>query len=261
MYTIKNEQLEATISLKGAEVHKLNKVNEEYNYVWCGDKNVWGGRNPILFPQVGSTSDKTIKIDGVKRPIGNHGFVRSAEFNLVCQKEDELTLNIKENEESMKCYPYKFTLTVNYKLVANKLNVKYTIKNDSDKVMPFGFGLHPAFACAHDYEDTKVVFDVEEDFGKELVISKELFQKYPTFSWNNPKSTKAMLHTGDRVVGINYPGYNIFAIWSLGDYVCLEPWINHAPEDPEIEFKDREGTMFLNPGEEKVIEYSWEVEK
>lgn len=259
MFTIKNNKLEVTISENAAEVYSLTKIGEDYNYVWSGDPKFWAGRNPILFPQVGHTADKTIKIDGLKRQIGNHGFARNSKFTLLNKKDDELTLELKENEETLKVYPFEFSLKVNYKLVDNRLVITYTIKNNSKRDMYYGFGLHPAFSASENYEDTKIVFNKEEKDGKELVINKEFFDKYETYVINNPKSTMATLETNNRKIAIEYIGYKIFAIWSKGDFVCLEPWMNHSPDNPEIELKDREGTITLKSNEEKIHSYSWIV--
>lgn len=259
MYKIKNNKLEVEISDKAAEVHSLKKIGDEYNYVWSGDPEYWAGRNPILFPQVSHNDDKTILIDGVKYPIGNHGFARNSIFELVDQKEDELTLVLRENEETLKCYPFKFELKVNYKLVDNRLNITYTIKNCDTKDMPYGFGLHPAFSAAHNLDNTKVVFNKEEKDGTELTINHELFEKYPTYVIENPNATLVTLNTNNHSISVEYLDFNIFAIWSKGDFVCLEPWINKTPDDPEIELKDRPGNIELKPGEEKTHTYSWIV--
>lgn len=261
MFNIKNNLLEMSVSEKAGEVHALNKIGEDYNYVWCGNPAYWAGRNPILFPQVSSNVDKTLKINGTKYKTGNHGFARNQVFNLIEQKEDEVTIGIKESEETLAQYPYKFELLVNYKLVDNSVEITYTIKNNDESDMPFGFGLHPAFTCAHDYENVKCVFNKEEDeFGDTIEISKELFEKYPTVIINNPKSDKCTLLTEGRKVTIDYPGYNIFAIWSKGDYVCLEPWFTKAPEDVEVDLFDQEGVFVLKPNETKVIKSKWTVE-
>lgn len=259
-YKILNEYLEVEISNKAAEVHSFKKVNEDYNYVWSGDEKYWKGRNPILFPQVSSTDDKTTLINGVSYPMGNHGFARNSIFKLEEIKKDEIILSLSENKETLVQYPFKFKLTVNYKLVNNKLLITYTIKNNSDRNMPYGFGLHPAFSCLDNYQDTRIVFDKEEnEFGKELVINKELFEKYPTVIINNPNSTKATLITGNKKISVNYDGFKIFAVWSQGPFVCLEPWMNYIDKNPSIEMKDREGYKELKPNEMVTIQYSWVI--
>lgn len=261
MFELKNNDYLVQISERAAEVHTFKRGAEDYNYVWCGDSDYWAGRNPLLFPQVGSNSEKTIKVDGLKYKTGNHGFARYQIFTLLSQGDDELVLGIKDNEDTMSQYPFKFELAVKYKLANNRLDITYTIKNNDDKLMPFGFGLHPAFTCAHNYANTKVVFDAAEECGAELEINFELFEKYPTYEILMPKANKASLYSNDRIISVEYPGFNIFAIWSKGDFVCLEPWMNKCPSDPEIELKDRTGSLFLETKESRDIKYSWIIEK
>lgn len=260
MYTISNNKVIATISDKAAEVHSFKKIDDDYNYVWSGDEKYWRGRNPILFPQVSSTDNKTSLINGISYPMGNHGFARDSIFSLEEIKDDEVTLSLKENSDTLKQYPFKFKLTVNYKLQDSKLLITYTIQNNSDINMPYGFGLHPAFACPINYINTKVLFNNDEDnVGKELIISNELFEKYPTFVIEKPKSTSASLVFDDKKITVNYDGFKIFAIWSKGPFVCLEPWMNENNPDHNIEMKDREGYKELKPRESIIFTYSWQI--
>ena len=260
IYTISNNFLEVKISTKAAEVHSFKRKDDDYNYVWSGDSTYWRGRNPILFPQVSSTDNKTTLINGVSYSMGNHGFARDSTFNVEDIKEDEITLSLKENEETLKQYPFKFTLAVNYKLDDKKMMITYKIINNSSDNMPFGFGLHPAFNCPLDYNNTKIVFDKEEDeFGKELIISKELFDKYPTVIINNPKSISSTLISNNRKLCISYKGFKILAFWSVGPFICVEPWMNMTDKDHNIEMSKREGYDILNPNSEFSIQYSWEI--
>lgn len=257
---IKNNYLIVEVCTKGAEVHTFKTINDNYNYVWSGDEKYWKGRNPILFPQVSSTDNKTTLINGKSFPMGNHGFARNSIFNIDDVKEDEVTLSLSENEETLKQYPFKFKLSVNYKLSENKLLITYTIKNNSEINMPYGFGLHPAFACPLNYKNTKVLFNREEEnFGKEIEINNSLFEKYETVIINNPKSNKATLVSDDKKISINYEGFKIFAIWSKGPFVCLEPWMNFINKDHNVEMKDREGYIELKPNEQSFIKYSWQI--
>lgn len=260
IYEISNDKIIVKISEVAAEVHSFKKKDNDYNYVWSGDEKYWKGRNPILFPQVSSTDNKTTLINGTYYPMGNHGFARDSIFKLKEIKKNELTLEISENENTIKQYPFSFSLIVNYKLDENKMIITYTIKNNSKDNMPFGFGLHPAFNCLDNYENTKIIFNnLEDDFGNEIVITKELFEKYPTVIINNPKSDKATLISGDKSISINYQGFKIFAVWSKGPFMCLEPWLNHTDKDHTIEMRDRKDYLELKPNEEYKISYSWEI--
>lgn len=260
MITIKNDKIIAEISEKAAEVYSFKKIGEDYSYSWNGDPKYWKGRNPILFPQVSSTDNKTVLIDGNYYPMGNHGFARNSTFHVDSVSTNEVTLSLNENEETLKQYPFKFKLIVNYKLVDYKLIISYSVKNCGDINMPHGFGLHPAFNCIDGYVDTKIVFDKEEVVGKELIINQELFKKYPTVEIENPKSTKASLISGDKKITVSYDGFKILAIWSNGPFVCIEPWMNLTEQDHNIEMKDRKNINILEPNGEFNINYSWELD-
>lgn len=261
IYKIKNNNLIVEIADRAGEVYSFKKIDDDYNYVWSGDETYWGGRNPILFPQVSSTDNKTVLINGKFYPMGNHGFARHSTFSLKEIKDDELSLVLNENSETLSQYPFKFELQVNYKLESNKMFITYTIKNNSDIDMPYGFGLHPAFNCPLDYKDTKVVFNnAEDNIGNELVISKELFEKTSTVVIDNPKSTKATLHSNNKKISVSLDGFKIFAVWSKGPFVCLEPWICENDKDHNIEMKDRKDYKVLKPKEEAKYLYTWEIE-
>ncbi len=234
MYTIKNQYLTLMVSNKAAEMHSLKRNDDNYEFLWNGDEKYWKGRNPILFPQVSSTSNKTNVIYGKSYPMGNHGFARNSVFELFKQKEDSLTLVLKDNEETLKQYPFKFELLVTYTLKEKEVNINYHIKNNDEKVMPFGFGLHPAFNVDKDYKDTYIMMDD----GTKLEISKELFDKYPTY-YAKPTPSSATLYSNNHSLTLNFDGFKHLAIWSpYAPFVCIEPWMNLGPNDSD-EFQDR----------------------
>lgn len=263
MFKIINENFEAEIAEYGAEVHVLKRKNENYNYVWCGNlEKGWASRNPICFPQCEANYDKSILVDGKKYFTKvNHGFARTQTFKLIEQKDNELTLGITDTEDTLNQYPFKFELKVNYKLIDNRLEITYTIKNNSDRIMPFGFGCHPAFTCTENKKDTKIIFDKMEKCGNELLICDRLFEMYPTYEIHNPKSSKATLITGDRQVTVEYDGFRIICVWTRGDFVCIEPWMNICPLDDKVELKDRPDSLFLDPNESTNIKYAWVIDK
>lgn len=260
LYTISSNKVSATISTKAAEVHIFKSNNDDYNFAWSGDTKYWRGRNPILFPQVSSTENKTVLVNGVSYPMGNHGFARDSVFKVEEVKEDEITLSLSENEETLKQYPFKFKLKVNYKIINQKLLITYNIKNNSEINMPFGFGLHPAFVCPENYDNTFIDFEQEEDnTGKKLIISKELFEKHPTYTIYNPKSTYTILNTNNKQLKVGIEGFKILAFWSSGPFVCIEPWMNETESDPNIEMAKRKGILELKPKESFNISYYWEI--
>ena len=252
MYTIKNEYLTLQVSLDAAQMHSLKRNNDNYEFIWNGDPTYWKGRNPILFPQVSSTSTKTNIINGKQYPMGNHGFARNSVFELVDIKEDSLTLLLRENEETLKQYPFKFELYVTYTLNNELLEITYKIKNTDTQVLPFGFGLHPAFNVEKDYKDTKITFDN----GQELVVNKELFEKFPTY-YVEPTPSSATLLSNNHSVTLNFEGFRHLAIWSpFAPFVCVEPWMNLGPNDSD-EFQERAEYAHLDSNQS--IEYKYSI--
>lgn len=247
--TIKNNFITLTVDEHAAEMHSLKLNNNDYEYLWQGNPEYWKGRNPILFPQVSSTKDKVNIINGKKYPMGNHGFARNSEFKFIEESDNSLTLSLKDNEETLSQYPYHFKLLVNYTLKDNSVIISYEIKNLNDEVMPFGFGLHPAFNTPIDFKDTKVVFDD----NKELVINRELFDKYPTY-FEEPTPKYADLYTNNHHIKLNFEDFKILAVWSpIGPFVCIEPWISSPASD--INFENRKDNINLKGHESYRISY------
>lgn len=251
-YTIRNDRIELSVDTHAAEMHSLKRIGSDYEYLWQGLKEYWTGRNPVLFPQVSSTKDKTNTIYGKTYPMGNHGFARNSEFAFAEETEESLTFLLEDSEETLKQYPFRFGLYVTYKLVEDSVEISYRIVNRNEGTMPFGFGLHPAFNCAEGYKDTFVVLD-----GKDrLDINEDLFRKYPTYTYDPNSYESATLHTNGHGLKVDFKGYDILAIWSpFAPFVCIEPWLTPNPEEG-VDFEKRRGMVMLEKGEEFNISYS-----
>ncbi len=250
LYTIKNDFITLKVDTKGCEMHSLKRNNDAYEYLWDGDERYWKGRNPILFPQVSSTLSKTNIINGKEYPMGNHGFARNSEFEMVDEKKDSLTFLLKENEETLKQYPFKFELYVTYSLSNESVEIKYQIKNNNDVIMPFGFGLHPAFNVEENYKDTKIVFDN----GNTLIINKELFENYPTY-YELPVPSSADLYSNNHHIRLEFKGFKHLAIWSpFAPFVCIEPWNNLGAKNG-VDFEKREENINLESKQTFEIGY------
>ena len=109
-YQLKNQELTLKISSKGAEMKSLkdNKTNQEY--LWHGDSAYWGRTSPVLFPIVGNYREKESVFEGKSYSMSQHGFARDMEFTLESQNEEEIWFELKENEETLKKYPFEFRL-------------------------------------------------------------------------------------------------------------------------------------------------------
>ncbi|HBF77879.1 MAG TPA: aldose epimerase, partial [Clostridiaceae bacterium] len=126
---IKNEFLTLKAESKGAEMISLKDNMDSTEYIWQGNPDVWNRHAPILFPIVGKLKNNKYKIDGTVYEMSQHGFARDMEFNLTEQKDNRIKYELKSDEETLKKYPYKFKLTVEYILNKNKVDVVYSVDN------------------------------------------------------------------------------------------------------------------------------------
>lgn len=260
-YTVTNNLITLTVDTNACEMHSLKRNDSDYEYLWQGDPKYWSGRNPTLFPLVGSTSEGKIVYEGKTYEMKNHGFARRSEFNLIKQGNDYLLFELKDNEETLKMYPYKFRLQIKYSLKDYKVVIDYKIINDDDKVLPFSFGLHPAFNIDL---NSKTTVKLPDD--KDVEISDELFEKHGTYVFEPVKSKEAILTTGNKEIKVGFDGYEILAIWKKleASFVCIEPWTSESLTmsglKPE-EVYDWKWTHKLDSKKEWNISYDIEIIK
>lgn len=274
---LKIESNEAVIQFetKGAQMISFKKKDYDFEYLWQPKENFWQGRNPILFPLVGSTADKILHIDGKEYTTGNHGFARGSEFTVVKQKENEITFKLSENEDTLKQYPFAFDLEVTYTLENTEVLISYLIRNKSDKMMPFTFGLHPAFTnpfkegetikdtwLEFSNEETQTCKDLVYNKVKRIDLSEELFEQVETLVFEHCASSSVSMTDGEHGVKVTCPGYRYLAFWKQPDseFVCIEPWHGGGAEETEPqEFKDRDGMLHLQPQKTYTTEYKISV--
>ena len=133
--TIHNEQLEIHVAAKGAELTSIKGKATGLEYLWQADPKVWARHAPILFPMVGKLKDDKSLIQGKSYSMGQHGFARDMEFQILGKTSASVSLQLISNEETLKKYPYKFNLLVEYTLLENKILVSYKVKNIDDKII------------------------------------------------------------------------------------------------------------------------------
>lgn len=269
-FVMENNEVCVLIDEHASEIHSFKDKKTGIEYMWQGDPKFWKGRNPTLFPMVGSTWDKILHIDGKEYKTGNHGFTRNSTFTCIEHTDSKIVMELKDSEETLKEYPFRFTLHIKYTLEGRTLTINYFIKNENDRVMPFNFGLHPAFNCpieeGKSFYDYKIAFNKAEDINwldtkmdatTELPLNKDALAK--TVIIADPKSTMSSLTDGTHSVDVAYEGYEWLAFWSPNaPFVCIEPWHSHTDfEEVKVPFEEREGTIHLEAG--KLFETSYSI--
>ena len=221
-----------------------------------------------------------------------HGFASRAKYKLIENKEDILSFELRNNKETEKVYPFKFSLINEYKIEKNSIIITHKVKNLDDKNIYFSLGVHPAFKCPmygekdniNDYylkfnklENASILKINKDDFliGEEekyfdncdeLNLSEEVF-KNGTLIFKNLKSNKITLKSRkhDRNVSLEFKDFPYLALWGPDrktNFVCIEPWFGHADyEDFDGELKDKEGIIELEENKEFKCTYKITIEE
>ena len=108
-------------------------------------KSIRGGI-PVLFPICGNLPDDRLPVNGVDYTLKQHGFARNLPWQLqLLDDQSGISLSLSDTDETRASYPFAFLLEMQVRPVGESLEIRTTIRNRSEQVMPFSFGLHPYF--------------------------------------------------------------------------------------------------------------------
>lgn len=249
LYSIKNDKLYVEIALKGAELKKITYLGE--NQLHDSNPTYWNRSAPLLFPIVGKLLDGKCLIKGQEYLMNGHGFLRDSEFELLSQNETSIELIFKSNQETLKLYPYHFSVIVSYNVIDDQLNSEIKVVNESNEVMPFNLGLHPAF-ITNKFEDCKLIFpkpitskignvnltNGTIDFLKttkrfdnvsELPLNYEDYAEDAIVLDNIEFDNVTLLNTKtNHGVKFTFNNFTMLGIWTPypknAPFLCIEPW-------------------------------------
>ncbi len=258
-------------------LHQGEKVLDREGKVY------WKRHAPILFPIVGSLKNNTTVINGEKYQMSQHGFARDMKFDILSISEREHTYVLKFNEETLKVYPFKFELYVNYIIDDNTLKIKYKVVNLDDREMFFGIGGHPAFIIDLKNNKYRVEFEKTEEkirfyqldnglisyknnyINESLISNKKCIEiKKDTFShdaiiMSGLSSKKVRLIENEKCkLEFDFSGFKYLALWSKKDapFLCIEPWYTTADyTDSDQIFEKKKDNIKLGAGETFECEY------
>jgi len=280
MIELKNEQLTVKVAEKGAELQSV-KDSEGREYMWQAGPE-WSRHSPILFPIVCSVNDNTYRVDGKEYHLPRHGFARDAEFKVISQSAEKVTLALHDTEETLKVYPYHFNLAISYKLEGNKVHVTWHVENTDCQEIHFQIGGHPAFNVPGGKLEGRIQLDNEApmetlkshaDGSHEMVevpleaekgmlhVCNDFF-RHDSVKIHNCQTHKAVLldTDGTPAVTVDYQT-PVCAFWSpygkQAPFVCIEPW--YGIGDPigfQGEFKDKPLMNHLLPGASFMSRYT-----
>ena len=111
--------------------------------LWKGGVAIMFGLG-LLFPLVGETKDRKIKVDGEIFDIPRHGFARTSRFTLVTAEKAHCVWRLDASDATRRQYPFEFRLDVTYRIDGGALHMVGEVTNRGDRAMPASFGFHPA---------------------------------------------------------------------------------------------------------------------
>ncbi len=289
-YTIQNENLQLTISSKGAEMKSLIRKRDGQELLWQADPAFWGRTSPVLFPVVGCYNNGISVYEGREYKMSQHGFARDAEFTFESQTENEIWFSLSDSEVTHEKYPFAFLLTIGYVLQDDSVEVIWKVKNTDSKRIFFSIGGHPAFNC--NLNESKLQFTKNEKIVAEpltcniiegdgsgclsnrlkqlnlsagiLSMSDELFAEDALIIEDRQADAVTLIdEAGASVLKVSFDS-PLFGIWSPvgkhAPFVCIEPWYGRCDRrDFTGDLTEREYGNRLEVGEEFCAKYKVEV--
>jgi len=250
--TLKNEQMEVTVSSCGGVLHSMKK--DGFEYLWQGDPAVWGWRDHNLFPFVGRLPGGKYSVGGREYSLPLHGFCIDREFALEQRAENCVVCTLAADAETLSMYPFDFVLRMVYTLEGCTLTKRAEAENRSGDTMYFGLGFHPGFRVPLDggeFSDWSVDFSEKcsprrtffhqesllrltetEPFpledGYRMRLSHPLFEQEAIALHGAAKSLTLRSDKSSRAVTVSYPQTPCITFWASpredAPCLCVEPW-------------------------------------
>ena len=286
-YKISNSKLSVEISSKGGELRSIQDT-EGKEYLWQGDPAYWSDRAPTLFPFIGRLTRDSYQYQGTVYTMGIHGFAAGQDFACQVQEKNRLVLELVDNEQTRKQYPFAFSLEIGFQLVGSQVQISYGVKNRSRQVMPFGIGGHPGFRVplddGEDFTDYVVEFaggcqpdrigftpqvylsGQDEAYsledGKYLSLRHDLFDQDAIILKNMSREVTLRSRVSSHGVTVSYPEMSYLGLWHWpktdAPYLCIEPWTSlPARQDVVEDFGCKSDLIHLLPG--KTYTNIWSI--
>ena len=266
---------------KGAELSSIQLNGVEY--LWQGSREYWTGRAPNLFPYIGRLNQGKYTYCGKEYFMPTHGFANQSDtYSVLKQNETKMSFTMVSDQNTLKCYPFEFSLTITYEIIENTLKYSIAVKNCDSKAMYFGVGFHPGFnvplggdGCFDDWclsfsepcfpqkvcfdSSSVLVLNEEEDYqlqsGKDIPLSHQLFDDDAIVLKNTTKSVKLHSTKSAHSVEIRFPQMPYIGFWhknkSDAPYICIEPWSSLPSRADRVEdLETQPDLVVLEPGGE-----------
>ena len=270
-----NGVITAEIAVRGAELQSLRDAHGR-EWLWQGDPAFWNRHAPILFPLVGRAPGDHIRYKDRAYPIGQHGFARDRDFEVLSSGPERAGFRLLADPETRRAYPFDFELDIRFELAGPALLQTVTVRNPGAVTLPASIGFHPGFqwplpGSTGGATDHVILFEAEEPaeirrliaggvdpvgrptpvVGRSLALDPELFRE-DAIIFDKIRSRSVWLGVPGRDgLRVDFPDLPYLGIWTKpgAPFLCIEPWQGHAaPAGFQGEIGDIPGMMHIAPG-------------
>lgn len=278
---IENDRLIVKVSNKGAEIQSIFDKNHTFEWIWNGDQKYWPRHAPVLFPIVGRLKNNQYLYQGEIFNIPQHGFARDLDFEVILHNQDAICLQLTSSLLTKTYYPFNFKLEINYQLIDDGIQTKYTVYNQGNIPMYYNLGIHPGFNIPFQLNekisDYYIMFEKEETiirhlledglfngqtenlgkhqtidlnyslFEKDAIVLKKLDSNF-LYITNKQKSLQ---------LKVEFQGWPYLGIWTKPNapFICIEPWLGYADSiEHNYLIEEKEAIQVLQPYTNEVFE-------
>lgn len=290
LHTIQNEKLVCTIESNGAEIRSLKNKETGEEYIWQIDTTIWGSSSPILFPAIGKIKDDKITFNGKAYAMPKHGIIRNNnELSFEQHGISKCIFTLKSSDKTLEQYPFKFSFSVEFILIDNRLIMNYVIENQDIVPMFFACGGHTAYACPLSenvkLSDYVIEFPISTNLNSNtlgisgllsehkrkietsdgtLSLSDTLFNDDALiFSEIDFNWVRLRKKNDKKGIIVRFKDYPNLALWSKpkADYICIEPWLGLPDrEDESLDITQKTSYKTIEPGTKFSIAIETEIE-
>lgn len=280
MIHLENGLLSAQVQELGATLRSLRMKEGGPEYIWQGDSRFWRGSAPNLFPFIGRLHGGRYTLKGKDYEMGLHGFAREKEFRCLSREKDFCLLSLEDDEHSRSIYPYRFCLSLAFRLGEEGLDIGYSLENRDEKPLFCALGAHPGFNLplepGLDFSDyvlsfpesfraervffgpnglcqgEKQPYPLEE--GRKIRLSHELFSQEALVLKGWPGQLSVAPDKGGRGFRLSCTNMPYIGLWhapgTQAPFLCVEPWSSlPGREGITEELSAMEDRIKLPPGE------------
>ena len=288
-YTIENQYLSFTASSKGAEPQRILTASGN-DYLWNGTAPYWSERAHHIFPWVARLFDERYSYRNSFYTLKIHGFLKDSEMEIVNHTEKTIDFVLESNNMTLAQYPFVFSLYVRYRLLNNRIMIRFEVLNRDEKTMFFAIGGHPGFFVPLEeklnFEDYILEFSefcnplravnknglftgnfVDFPLRRNTILDlrHDLFNTDAVMLKGMSRRVTLKSDRGSRSVTVGFPDFQYLGIWHDCDteapFVCIEPWTALQGRNGIIEdIEDNPDLISLSPRKTYINDWYIEVE-